>query len=267
MSIYNLKGLTIVSTRPKPEGKELQQLIIEAGGQGIWLATIDILSCIHEPRFTSQLAKIARCDWLIFVSPQAVTMSLPALAPYIAKQRLAAIGKGTAKRLAHDGFTDVLYPDQEMGSQGLLALAPLAQVAGQVIGIVRGEGGLDLLDQNLTARGATIESLIAYKRIMPTIADPYPWQLLAAQAIHAIIVTSADGLSNLQVLTPEALRPYLYPVPLIVVSERIKLLANELGFQRVWIAPNACHEAILTILSEKRDDLCQIKNNEKKLSP
>jgi hypothetical protein len=44
---------------------------------------------------------------------------------------------------------------------------------------------------------------------------------------------------------------YLKELPLMVMSERIKMLACDLGFQTIWVARNAGQTAILELLHEK----------------
>src|SRR6185437_2174202 len=91
-----LENITVMVTRPEPQGKMLCDKIQEAGGRAIFFPTIEIISLIHSPDFlktTEELDKLVnlekldksdkpnksdesnqldKLDWLIFVSAQAV---------------------------------------------------------------------------------------------------------------------------------------------------------------------------------------------------
>ena len=69
---------------------------------------------------------------------------------------------------------------------------------GKRVVVFRGDGGRELLADELTARGALVEYATCYRRARPGL-DPAP--LLAAWAArrvsHAVTVTSSEGLRNL----------------------------------------------------------------------
>ena len=173
--------------------------------------------------------------------------------------KLAAVGAGTAQALREAGYQVSAYPNAEWSSEGLLALSEFQTVTGQKIAIVRGEGGRERLDNEFTARGAMVLHVIAYQRLLPTVdVKPYQ-QMLKEHAINAIICGSFESVKNLKILLAEEGWPFLKAIPLIVTSERIKMLANNLGFQTIWIAKNASHAAVVETLALKRNEICQIK--------
>ncbi|OGT43424.1 MAG: hypothetical protein A3F42_03195 [Gammaproteobacteria bacterium RIFCSPHIGHO2_12_FULL_37_34] len=263
MKIKKLHDLNILVTRPYPSGAKLCELIKSQGGCAIHLPTLAFAPPKNSSKFIASIRKLSQQNWLIFISPQAVYASLPvlrqewrALLPSI---KLACIGIGTMKALHQAGYLHVLYPKKKWNSEGLLALPEFQSLNKQKIAIIRGEKGRDQLEQTLKKRGARVLPIIAYRRIIPEI-EIHPYQmLLKQQTIDSIIATSNNGIVNLTKMMGKALHTRLLDIPLVVISERIKELAHHLGFQTIWVAHNASHEAILELLAKKRNELCQMK--------
>lgn len=166
--------------------------------------------------------------------------------------KIAAIGQGTAKILQEKYFLTAVYPIDEYSSEGLLGLPEFQQVKGKHVFIVRGEGGRELLADTLKAKGAIVSSVIVYKRtISPIEVTPF-LHLLQEHKIDIIVCTSGEGLRNLLQLGGKANQALLLSLPLLVVSERLKELANSLGFNRIIVSKNAQNETILEVLSKER---------------
>jgi uroporphyrinogen-III synthase len=251
----NLEDLHILVTRPEPQGEELCKLISAHGGHPIHFPTIAFAPPLDEESFQQAITQLGEQDWLIFNSPQAVYASIALIRkhwPHFPDTvKWAAVGAGTAKALQQAGY-EALYPDNEQSSEALLDLPDLQQVAGKKIAIIRGVGGRGLLDKIFTERGAIILPVIAYERILPDV-DPAPiLEKLRQHAIAIIVCTSYEGVRNLKILLGESASPYLHDIPLIVMSERIKMLAQDLGFRRIWVTRNASQAAILDTLAETR---------------
>lgn len=236
-----LTNQRILVTRPKPQGDILCQKIREHGGEAIYFPTIEIKPVHHN------LQQLNKCDWAIFVSPQAV-YQIHALPPTL---KVAAVGAGTAQAL-HDAHLPVhAYPHDEWSSEALLNLPELQNVSDKNIAIIKGVGGRDLLEKELSARGAHLIPIIVYERQLPTIkTDPY-LDLLRSNAIDVIISTSNDGLQNLKLLLNPAW-PQLQNTTLLVISERMQLYAKELGFHHLLLAKNASHDVILEALVKRK---------------
>jgi uroporphyrinogen-III synthase len=124
------------------------------------------------------------------------------------------------------------------GSESLLALTEMQDVAGQKMMIVRGETGRELLADTLRARGANIQYLEVYKRCLPRYTQE---EVTRALKVDTIIVTSVAGLENLcQLINDETMKHKM----LVVVSERIKQVALGLGFQRIAVTDDVSDTAI-----------------------
>jgi uroporphyrinogen-III synthase len=247
-----LHDCCILVTRPPPQGVALCKRIEEEGAQAVYCPTIAFENIAHPPA----LSLLGEQDWLIFNSPQAVYASREMIQhafPSIAHTaKIAAVGAGTMKALYEAGYKEVIYPKEEWSSEGLLAMPFFQSIKNKKIAIIRGEGGRELLDKTLRARGASVLPLIVYKRILPSMDVQSYLALLQAKVIDVIVCASFEGVHNLKYLLGEAGWLYLQKIPLVVVSQRIKVLAHDLGFQTIWVAENASHSSILDIIAANK---------------
>lgn len=260
-----LKNLHILITRPNPAGEELCELIRSHEGTALHFPTIAFTPPNDMQSFRETIQTIGEQDWLLFVSPQAVYASIPAIRqawPNFPPQlSLAAIGGGTVKALQAAGYQSVTHPEVEWHSEGLLELPAFQSIAGKKIMLVRGEGGRDLLQQVFEERGARVSHLIAYQRVMPHLDVSQPVHYVKSNQLDAIVCMSFEGVKNLKTLLGDDAWPDLQNVPLLVSSERVKELAQGLGFQTIWVANNASQQAVIDALAQRRDELCQNKQS------
>lgn len=252
----NLKDLRILVTRPKPQGDALCLSIKNLGGYPIHFPTIDFAPPQNKQAFQESVKKLGEQDWLIFISPQAVYSSIPQIRRswpnFPETVRFAAVGEGTANALKQAGYNAILFPDSEHNSEALLDLPEFTQIRAKKIAVIRGDGGRELLDKTLAERGAEVLSVIAYQRILPNVNVSDCLERLRKHEIDIIVCTSFEGVKNLKILLGDTGWPYLQEIPVIVMSERIKLLAEDLGFRRIWVTPHASEKALLATIVEIR---------------
>lgn len=251
-SSRELRGRRVLVTRPAHQAEPLCRLIEARGGQAIRLPSLAIESLANEAVTRAALEGLEHYQWLIFVSPNAVQLGLEAIKARGGLPtgiRLATVGKGSARSLRERlGREPDRVPDEHFDSEGLLALADFQQMQGQRVLILRGDEGRPLLGETLRQRGAEVDYLALYRRVLP----PLPPTLDAwPQNTDIITVTSGEGLRNLCQLTPPAQQARMFSLPLVVVSERTAALAVELGFTLpARVAHQASDEAIVDSLIE-----------------
>ncbi len=219
----NLKGKGIAVTRPASLAQGLASLIEAAGGRAFLFPAVEI-----EPLLPA--APAGKPDMAVFISPTAVREGLKYLQP---GPQVVALSRGTQRELERRGVAGALMAEEGADSEALLALAELQQVGGRRIAIFRGEGGRELLGDALRSRGATVEYVECYRRIRPR-SDPAP--LIAAwksASLHAVTVSSAQGLANLFALLDASL---LRDLPLFVPHQRVAGEARRLGAREVRVA-------------------------------
>jgi uroporphyrinogen-III synthase len=218
--------------------------VAEAGGRAICFPTIVIQPARTPARARDLLA--GPWDLMIFVSQNAAECALPLLpgGRLPAAPRLAAIGQSTAQALTSAGRAPDLVPGQRFDSESLLTLPELADLTGQRVLIVRGEGGRPLLGETLVQRGAELAYAEVYRRALPE-GDAAQLVSRWRREVHLVTVTSDEILLNLCELVGEQGRELLIATPLVVVSERTAQTAALLGFAHVEVADNTADEAIV----------------------
>ena len=232
-----LQGRRILVTRPAAQAGSLAGLIAEYGGEAVCFPLIEI-SATDDPEALQQA--IARLDdyyLAVFISPNAVTYSLPQLLAartWPAGLLAGAIGPGTVTQLNAHGIAEVVAPNDRFDSTALLERAELQteRVAGRKVLILRGNGGREELAENLRERGAQVDAVTVYRRSPP--AEPaLLLSLLRNTALDALTISSSEGLRNLQaVLDTDNLKDF-QRTPVFVPHQRIADVATELGWKDV----------------------------------
>ncbi len=245
-SSRDLAGIGVLVTRPEQQAGPLCDLIAHHGGIPIRLPALEIHGPADPAAVTALLERIDRYQLAIFISPNAVRYGLPmlwerCLPGYL---RIAAVGKGTARRLAEQGQPADLFPEERFDSEALLALSALKQVEGQRILIFRGNGGRSLLGDTLRQRGGRVDYAEVYRRERPEL-DAGPLLARWGSEVQVVTATSNEILTNLTAMLGEQGRAQCRGTPLVVISERMRQRAAELGWRRVTVARRADDEAVL----------------------
>lgn len=257
--MQNLNGLTVMVTRPKPQGEILSDQIRAAGGEVIYFPTIEIKPPEDMTAFTQQIKQLDQFDWVVFISPQAVYQSAATIKKcwpqFPVGVKVAALGGGTAEALHQATIPVDAFPKEDWCSEGLLDDDAFQQLAHKKVALICGESGREFLAATLTVRGAQLTNIIAYQRCIPKVDVSDYIRLLQTHKIDIILCTSGEILYNLKLLLEEAWKE-LQSIPVVVVSERMQMLAKQLEFSTLLLAKNASHPSMLSIL---KDFACQKK--------
>lgn len=237
--------MRVLVTRPRPQGEELCAEIRAAGGEAIYFPVIDIKPAKDTVTFEKQISGLNEYDWVIFVSPRAVFHSVVEIKkqwPVLPeKMKIAAIGAMTAEALHEAGLSAAIYPEEEWNSEGLLELPEFKEVKDKKIAIVCGESGRDLLQNELTARGASVTRIVSYQRALPK-------REAVKQDFDIVVCTSVECIDNYKTLFGSTNKP------LVIVSERLKKHAEGVGFKKIFLAKNASTRAIVDELTKLKLD-------------
>ncbi len=206
--------------------------LLEAQGASTWrLPAVEIKPLGDRRAIAAKLGALEKFDLIIFTSANAVRFG----ASFLDQKRdlnLAAIGPATARALNQAGYRVALTPRGTTDSEGLLRLPQFEHLSGQSILMVRGTDGRQLLQQELSRRGATVVEVNVYER---TPAKPSAAALTAvhdrftANSVHVVTATSLSlGGALLDMATPE-LRADFERVHWLVPNQRIASGLRELG--------------------------------------
>jgi len=228
-----LQGVGVLVTRPPRQAAGLAAQLAALGASPIVFPATVILPPPDRARLDRIHATLDRYDIAIFISANAVEYGVPAPQSWPAQLRTFAPGPGTAAALAAAGIHDVAIPVVSFDSEGLLMLPALNQVTGRRIVIFRGEGGREVLGDTLAARGGAVEYVDCYRRAAPRSGAEGLVEALNSERVHALTLTSSEGLDNLWKLLDANARPLLQRLPTFVPHPRIAAHARRLGFNAI----------------------------------
>ena len=118
---------------------------------------------------------------------------------------------------------------RKRSSGALLATDALQQVEGKNILIFRGQQGRTLLSDILQERGANVSHCEVYQRRAPVYAADDFHKHCAGVLPSLVIFTSSEGMFNLLGLLDQTSRVNLLRCPWLLISERMRESAVDLG--------------------------------------
>jgi uroporphyrinogen-III synthase len=244
-----LHGRAVLVTRPVQQSEKLGRLIHEAGGEPVPFPALAIEPPADLAKARASLAGLAAFDLAVFVSPNAVEQGFALLpSSWPVDVGVAAIGEGTAAALRRNGIISVIVPVEGADSDALLAVPQLEDLRGKRVVIFRGEGGRQLLADELRERGAEVSYIECYRRVRPA-TDPSPLVVRWEQGgLHAVTAMSGETLDNLWALLGESGQRLLRSTPLFVSHANIAERATHIGLTEVAVTPPG-DEGILRGLS------------------
>ncbi|WP_133130851.1 uroporphyrinogen-III synthase [Legionella yabuuchiae] len=252
----DLTPIRVLNTRPKGQNAELSQLIQSVGCQSIELPAITITPL---NQWLSKLPSLSSIDYSIFISTNAVNLFFDRLdqhhMTWPSAIQVVAIGHATAKALHKRGVKVIAVPNPE-NSEGLLKLPQILNVNDKHILQVKGEGGLELIQNTLKARGANVTPIEVYQRALPSYSQSKINSLWHEDAVDIILFTSQETVQNLFAIFGNQGQSWLREKPCLVISERIAVTAKALGMKTIV----TCSYATLgkTLLN-----VCESKNLKK----
>lgn len=200
-----LNGLHVLVTRPLDQAEGLTLAISAAGGIPLPFPLLDIAPVAEAASLHAQLQRLNEFDLAIFISPNAVSYGMAAIAAAGASlpAQVATVGAGSARALRAASVSQVIVPSERSDSEGLLAMPELAQMTGKRVMILRGDGGRELLADTLRARGATVEYATCYQRskTRKTLEE------LLCLKPEVLTVTSSEALGHLREMLNQSLPP------------------------------------------------------------
>ena len=171
-----LLGKRIVVTRTREQAGELSAQLRDLGADVVELPTIRIEPPKDRQGFAEAVTSAHSYDWLVFTSPNGVERFFDAFfavypdARSLGNPRIAAIGPGTAKKIAEYRIGTDLLP-KKFVAEGLVKAFEKEHVENQTILWVKAEETRDVIFDELMKQGAIVDKCIAY-RTVPETDDP-----------------------------------------------------------------------------------------------
>jgi len=252
----SLGGLRVLVCRPREQAAPLCRALEQAGALPRALPTIEIRPLPLPPEQQALIQDLDLYQTVVVVSVNAASLVAETAAEWWPQWpvgiRWLAVGARTGAVLAEAGL-DCHCPEQGMTSEDLLALPELAAIEGQRILLCKGQGGREVLAETLRKRGARVDELILYERVLPCYGEDAIQAALTDFDPRVIVALSGETLNNLLALgqnTDHNLRRRTVLVP----GERVAAQAKAAGFSRILtpadLTPAGIIDALATWLSE-----------------
>lgn len=257
MSVSSLRGLNVLVTRPRRQQQGLCNAIEAAGGTAVSLPLIEIEPLSEAQAIadlTAAMQYLDSYDVLIFISTNAVKYGGERIADFWPQfppgVRVIAVGPTTAKAARELLGCEVMHSEAGMTSEDLLNMPELQQVNGARVGIVRGQGGREILADTLKQRGAEVEYLESYIRRLVHYEPTEFKARLTDAAINVLTATSSESLNRLIGLLGDMQEELV--LPLLVPSARIASEARTAGFTKVINTGGANEASFIVALGKLR---------------
>jgi uroporphyrinogen-III synthase len=197
------------------------------------MPAIEIKPLKDRRALTEQLGVLENFDVILFSSANAVRFGVS----FLDQKRdltLAAVGPATTRALNQAGYRVAIQPGDSFDSEALLAHSRLQHVSGHRILIIKGTHGRDLLQQELTRRGATVICAAVYERVpaaLSAAALNAVQEQFAADELQVITATSLEIAAALLEVAPPGLRYEFERAHWLVPGERVASGLRELGLK------------------------------------
>ena len=245
---FDATAARVLVTRPAEQATTLADALCRVGAEPVHCPTIEI----GDPPDWSDLDRALRAasanvfDWVVLTSANAVqrvTRRLAALGlPNLGSARLAAVGDATAAALAAAGLGVDVVPHRQ-DAEGLAAAMSERGMAGRQVLYPHGSLARETLPTLLTAAGATVTTVEAYRTVpVATLPDDVVTALRRGEfdVLTFASPSSVEGLGN--GLGGDV--TMLEDVPAVCVGEVTAAAARAAGFRHVVAARQPSAEAV-----------------------
>lgn len=245
--------MNVLVTRPDERGQQLVELLAEQQIFALHQPLCLIEAGSELPLLPSLFSRLNRGDYIFAVSRNAVEFASQTLSQtgfsWRSDLHYFAVGQSTASYFSSQSEQVVHYPISSENSEGLLQLQEMQQLADKQIVILRANTGREFFAEQASLRGANVQILECYRRIM---VDNLTDKLgLAKRAgIDTILITSGEMLSILVEQTLESDQKWLKSCRLVVVGKRLARLAMKLGWksEQIHLSQKADNPSLLEVI-------------------
>jgi uroporphyrinogen-III synthase len=239
--------MRILVTRPKSQATQLVDDLHSAGYQTDCLPLLNIVPMQLSGEETAKALEIIKSsDKIIAVSANAARQSLPLLEQSNYSQPLFCIGPSTAEVFRDHGY-EVKIPAGSFNSETLLKLPEFVSVKGETVAILCGQGGRDYLEEKLADLDAKLRRVELYSREPLDVEDLEIEHMEIPDALTAMSGDTAEALARALDLTG---RGEWKSLPLVVPGNRVRAIAEGLGFDQIIAADKPTTEGLIDTLEK-----------------
>ncbi len=211
-----LFGRRIVVTRTREQASQLSRRLAELSADVLEIPTIKIVPTDRKADLADALLELNSYDWLVFTSPNGVTMFFESFFKAfedlrdIGGVRIAAVGPATATKLKEFHLKVDLMPDEYVAAKIAGAFASFETIENLKILLMRAEVATPELPQALEALGGIVDDVACYKTVPETEDVNGVAARLLEEGADWITFTSSSTVENFHARfdLPELLKKY-----------------------------------------------------------
>ena len=234
--------MAVLVTRPDERGKALVDQLNQAGVVALHLPLLSIEAGAELAQLPTKLNQLKSGDYVFLVSKSAVDFT---------DLQYFTVGHRTAQHFSCQTECTVRYPITSENTEGVLNLPQMAELTDKNLLILRGNGGRELLHEQATLRGATVDTVECYQRTPISYNNEEQTSICIRSGVQTLVVTSLEILQALIEFVPENEQNWLKNCCLVTVSQRIADVAIQQGWHHVVVSAGADNQSLLnTLLNE-----------------
>ena len=198
-----LFGKRIITTRSRTQASNLAGQLSELGAEVIELPTIEIVPVTeHESQLATEINNLDKYNWIVFTSPNGVdaffdmVLSVKGDVRAIGNARIASIGPGTTAAIKKYHIKTDITAQESMADGLVESLKTIPSWNDVTVMIPRAEKARDILPDALTAWGAKVTAVTAYKNIPPRQTDPAILDDIRGNHYDLITFSSSSTFEN-----------------------------------------------------------------------
>lgn len=247
--------MAVLVTRPDERGKALVDQLNQAGVVALHLPLLSIEAGAELAQLPTKLNQLKSGDYVFLVSKSTVDFADKTLKDigFSWRQDLQyfTVGHRTAQHFSCQTECTVRYPITSENTEGVLNLPQMAKLTDKNLLILRGNGGRELLREQTTLRGATVETVECYQRTPISYNNEEQTSICIRSGVQTLVVTSLEILQALIEFVPENEQNWLKNCCLVTVSQRIADVAAQQGWHNVVVSAGADNQSLLNTLLNK----------------
>jgi len=246
----SLNDKWVVITRPAHQTENLQLKLEAVGVHTILFPLIEIAPPDDLALVKKQLDNFQNYDLVIFVSANAVEQTFNYIeSAKFELVKVATTGKKTASALEGAGVKADFFPAQIFNSEALLAIPDFKEFCdGKKIAIVRGEGGRDLLRDELLLIASSVDYINTYQRTCPQKNLDLLEQHARKGELDAVLLTSGTSVTNFFNLVKKA--SWINDITLLLGSSRMQKKIPDSFQGKLVLAEDPSDETLYKKLTE-----------------
>jgi uroporphyrinogen III methyltransferase/synthase len=186
----------VLVARAHSQSAELVLELRRRAADPVALPLLEFVASADPSALATALSHVFDYDWIVYTSANALRFATPAR-DALTRTRVACIGAATAQAARASGLRVDVVPDGESTPERLAeALEAEGDLTGRRVLFPRAERAREALVDALTARGARVDAIEAYRTRAPDGAGD-ALRAEVARGLDAVVLTSPSTVENL----------------------------------------------------------------------